>query len=174
MNCHSITPEGFSCNMRCAPRHPCFCDPTPNISLRPNPTKSSLTFSIPQSRTSITTKMEQVTLVLLSLLNKNPHRRVGLATAASLLECPVLWSAAASDGGFASGGDSTGAEWRGGAYTAPHLPPDVRGIIEHTIRDYLLVNPALDTASGAWWEAPQFDSPWWEYPPTVEPILFEG
>lgn len=122
--------------------------------------------------------MEQVTLVLLSLLNKNPHRRLDLSTLVGLLECPFLWSAAASDGdvvsgvgGGGSGGDSTGAEWRRDAYAASLLPPDVRGVIENTIRDDLLVNPALDTASGAWWEASQFDSPWWEHPPRVEPVV---
>lgn len=48
------------------------------------------------------------------------------------------------------------------------LPPAVRGLVEGTIRDFLLLDPTLD--DGAWWKAPQFESPWWEHPPLVESI----
>ena len=123
------------------------------------------------------TKTNQVILVFLSLLNKNPHRRLGLDTVACLLDCAVLWSPATPagdhNGGGAGGGGGgpPGLETSNEAYAPTALPPDVRAVIDNDIRDGLLVNPVLDADNGAWWEVPQFDTPWWEHPTAVGPVL---
>lgn len=110
-----------------------------------------------------------MTLTLLSLLNKNPHRRASLDTVAELLECPLLWSPTAAVGVPPQGRDNDND--KGGDDNScrhPRLPQDVRDTIDGTIRDGLLVDPALDTPSGVWWEAPEFECPWWDNPPPVE------
>ncbi|CAM9242028.1 unnamed protein product [Scytosiphon promiscuus] len=115
---------------------------------------------------------EEVTLTLLSLLNKNPHRRASLDTVATLLECPFLWSPVTAAGAQASGRADDYDNGDGdGHYSRPHLPQDVQETIDGTIAGGLLVDPALNTPSGVWWEAPEFQFPWWDYPPPVERIV---
>ena len=113
-----------------------------------------------------------MTLILLSVLNRNPFRRLPLDALAPLLECPALWSPAAAAAAAAAavpanGNDPAGG---GGAGGAPVLPRDVRDVIEGTIRDYLLVDASLDIADGTWWMQQRFQPPWWEHPPPVERV----
>ncbi|CAB1099936.1 unnamed protein product [Ectocarpus sp. CCAP 1310/34] len=105
---------------------------------------------------------EEVTQALLSILNANPLRRPSLDTVSRLLECPLLWSPLVQRGG------EDGARNRDGNHVfRPRLPQDVREMIDTTIRDGLLVDPALNTPRGVWWEAPEFLSPWWKRPPII-------
>ncbi|CAM9846514.1 unnamed protein product [Ectocarpus sp. 6 AP-2014] len=106
------------------------------------------------------------TQAFLSLLNANPLRRPSLDTVSRLLACPLLWSP------LVQRGDEGGARISarnsdGNDFSRPHLPQDVREMIDTTIRDYLLADPALNTARGVWWEAPEFLSPWWKRPPII-------
>ncbi|CAN0556258.1 unnamed protein product [Ectocarpus sp. 12 AP-2014] len=105
---------------------------------------------------------EQVTQVLLSMLNANPVRRPSLDTVSRLLECPVLWSPLVQ-----RGGEDGARNYEGSDVFRPRLPQDVREMIDTTIRDGLLADPALDTPRGVWWEVPEFLSPWWNRPPII-------
>ncbi|CAN0496468.1 unnamed protein product, partial [Ectocarpus sp. 8 AP-2014] len=99
---------------------------------------------------------EEVTQVLLSLLNANPLRRPSLDNVSRLLACPLLWSPLGQRGGEDGARNSDGND-----VFRPRLPQDVREMIDTTIRDGLLADPALNTPRGVWWEAPEFLSPWW-------------
>ncbi|CAM9879753.1 unnamed protein product [Ectocarpus fasciculatus] len=105
---------------------------------------------------------EEVTLTFLSMLSKNPLRRPSLDTVSRLLECPLLWSPVVQHGDEDGETNSDGND-----VFRPRLPQDVREAIDTTIRDGLLVDPALDTPRGVWWEAPEFLSPWWKRPPII-------
>ncbi|CBJ34271.1 hypothetical protein Esi_1845_0001 [Ectocarpus siliculosus] len=103
-----------------------------------------------------------VTQAFLSLLNANPLRRPSLDTVSRLLACPLLWSPLVQRGGAGGARINDGND-----VFRPHLPQDVREMIDTTIRDGLLADPALNTARGVWWEAPEFLSPWWKRPPII-------
>lgn len=101
-------------------------------------------------------------MTFLSMLNANPLRRPSLDTVYRLLECPLLWSPVVPHD------DENGARNSDGNDAfRPRLPQGVRKMIDTTIRDGLLVDPALDTPRGVWWEAPEFLSPWWKRPPII-------
>ncbi|CAN0357539.1 unnamed protein product, partial [Ectocarpus sp. 12 AP-2014] len=105
---------------------------------------------------------EEVTQVLLSMLNANPVRRPSLDTVSRLLECPLLWSPLVQ-----RGGEDGARNYEGSDVVRPRLPQDVREMMDTTIRDGLLADPALDTPGGVWWEAPELLSPWWKRPPII-------
>lgn len=77
----------------------------------------------------------------MSLLNKNPTRRIDLGVLSQLLQCAVLWSEADT-------------------LCDAALPDDVLHIVDD-IRS-LIFTP---TEEGEWWTEPWFDVPWWENPP---------
>ncbi|CAM9904612.1 unnamed protein product [Pylaiella littoralis] len=114
---------------------------------------------------------EEVTVILLSVLHRDPNRRASLGVVTELLECPLLWSPAVPDHNGDGRRGRGGVARNGEDVYCPPLPREVRDTIDGAIRDGLLVDPGLDTASGVWWKAPRFESPWWEHPPPVERIL---